>query len=611
MTLGEKRLQMAIQKDFPTLTKFNAETANSLQIRQTPTFSSVPMNEQPAAVAPGPAEPSSVSAPPDRTDEAPIHPSPAVLALLDRLRTRFGLPLEFLDNGLRPVSPICGDHFYAAMAADPEVRRRATAVLKSGRSEAIATPAGTYQVQPIRSQGRGRRALGLLALGVDSGAGASALGTSADAWGDILRTTLDADLAAATSLREERLDARRATAALRFFGQMLTVDSEAEMTRAIIHAAAVWFDVDARVYRRTLVGDYVLHTHLPGAHDAADSQLPVGAVPPAGKLRRIPFTDLPEELRWSSGDVVLATLFAGDDDDWVLALGGHLPPASETLVAALAQSLATQLANRSQRWLQHVRDSFQEIVVREEPTEQVAAQALRLLIDLTGASAGTLTLHDGGQARKLASHGSASPLPALPREPLLAADQFVYPMPLGYGRTAVIDLRSEIPFTLDGSRALRAAGGIVRAWLAGTGALLRSRTPSEPVNSFAQRIAEELERAKRFDLGLAVVVIDLVGGATPGPTLERVLAAVRTELRGSDLLGVLDDSRIAALLVHTDAAGMSSVLPRLRRRVADLTRTLGVPFPRLGPAVFSDECRTASTLLSKAMQNLEAVEQGR
>ena len=107
------------------------------------------------------------------------------------------------------------------------------------------------------------------------------------------------------------------------------------------------------------------------------------------------------------------------------------------------------------------------------------------------------------------------------------------------------------------------------------------------------------------------MVIDLVGGDTPGPTLERVLAAVRTELRGSDLLGVLDDSRIAALLVHTDAAGMSSVLPRLRRRVADLTRTLGVPFPRLGPAVFSDECRTASTLLSKAMQNLEVVEQGR
>ena len=547
----------------------------------------------------------------DRTDEAAIHPSPAVLALLDRVRTRFGLALEFLDSGLRPVSPIYGDHFYTAMGTDPEIRRRASAVLKSGRAETIATPSGAYQVQPIRSQGRGRRALGLLALGLDAPAGGPGLGASAEGWGDILRTTLDADLAAATALREERLDARRGTAALRFFSQMLTVDSEAEMTRAIIHAAAVWFDVDARVYRRTLVGDYVLHAHLPGVQGAADSQVPVGMVPPAGKLRRIPFADLPEEFRWSTGDVLLATLFAGDEDDWVLVLGGNLPPAADTLVAALAQSLASQLANRSQRWLQQVRDTFEELVVREEPVEQIAVQALRLLIDLTGASAGALTVYDGAHVRKLAAHGSAYPLSTVPREPLLAADQFVYPMPLGHDRTAVIDLRAEVPFSLDGSRALRTAGSIVRAWLAGHGASLRSQTAAEPAHSFAQRIAEELERAKRFDLGLSVVVIDLVGGAAPERTKEQVLAAIRAELRGSDLLGVLDDSRIAAILVHTDAAGMSSVVPRLRRRVADLTRALGVPFPRLGPAAFSDECRTASTLLSKAMQNLEVVEQGR
>jgi hypothetical protein len=597
---------MAVQKDFREVTKLIAEMATSLQFRSLPTVSLDIMDYESAAVASGPAE-SSLPAQLDRTDEAAIHPSPAVLALLDRVRTRFGLPLEFLDSGLRPVSPALGDHFHAAMLADPEVRRRASAVLKSGRADAIATAAGTYQVQAIRSQGRGRRTLGLLALGSESGGGAT------DAWADILRTTLDADLAAVRCLRDERLDARRATAALRFFGQILTVDSEAELTRAIIHAAAVWFDVDARMYRRTLVGDYVLDAHLPGAQGAPDSQLSLGTVPAPGKLRRIPFSDLPEEFRWSAGDVVLAMLPVGDEDEWVLALGGHLPPASETLVAALAQSLAGQLASRSQRWLQHVRNSVHATVVREEPTEQIAFNALRLLIDLTHASAGVLTMHEGGQARQLAVYGSANPVSTLPHEPLLAADQFVLPMPLGHGRTAVIDLRSDTSFTLNDSRALRAAAGIMHAWLAGSGASLRSRTPSpeaRSANGFAQRITEELERAKRFDLGLAVVVIDLLGSPALGPTMERVLAAVRNELRGSDLLGVLDDGRIAALLVHTDAAGMSSVLPRLRRRVADLTHTLGVPFPRLGPAVFSDECRTASTLLSKAMQNLEVVEQG-
>jgi hypothetical protein len=149
---------MAVQKDFREVTKFIAEMAASLQFRSPPTVSLDIMDYESAAVASGPAEPS-LPAQLDRTDEAAIHPSPAVLALLDRVRTRFGLPLEFFDSGLRPVSPPSGDHFHAAMLADPEVRRRASAVLKSGRADAIATAAGTYQVQAIRSQGRGRRSL--------------------------------------------------------------------------------------------------------------------------------------------------------------------------------------------------------------------------------------------------------------------------------------------------------------------------------------------------------------------------------------------------------------------------------------------------------------------
>ena len=33
----------------------------------------------------------------------------------------------------------------------------------------------------------------------------------------------------------------------------------------MVQAAAVWFDVDARIFEREIAGEFVLHTALPGA----------------------------------------------------------------------------------------------------------------------------------------------------------------------------------------------------------------------------------------------------------------------------------------------------------------------------------------------------------
>jgi hypothetical protein len=543
-----------------------------------------------------------------------IPPTPALLLLLDRLRSRFALRAELLDASLKPVAPAGGDTFSVAVAADTESRRRALAVLKSGLPEVIAVAADRYHVQPLRARGRSGRIVGLLAI-AEAPSSASRRGgdTTMEAWTELLRVTLEADLGAASELREERLDARRVLAVLRFVAQILRYDED-EMTRAVIHAAAVWFDVDARIYRRTLIGDYLVHLHLPGTEVPVDAQLPAAVVPPPGQSRRIEFADLPEDLRWSAGDLFVTTLATADESDWVLVLAGELPTSAEPLVAALAQALGAQLAKRGQREIQDATAALHRIIVHGETLDSTALDLLRELIALTGAAAGSVTLHEQGGTRRLAVHGSARPVTSIPVAPLLATDQLVHPMPLGGGRTAVIDLRADTPFTVDAGPVLMAAGRLVHGWLAGADAALRA--DNEPQHQlaragFSHRIAEELERAKRFDLGLSMVVIDLDGRALEGATIDRLLAAVRAELRGSDLLGVLDDKRIAALLVHTDANGVGSVLPRLRRRVGELAQSLGVPFPRLGRAVFSDECRTASSLLSCAMQNLEAIQQGR
>jgi GGDEF domain-containing protein len=537
-----------------------------------------------------------------------VRPSKAVVGLIERVRSRFGVGVELLDDNLLPVVPLVGAEFSAVLANAPEVRGQAQFVLNSGRSQLITTPGGPFHLHAVRAQGRGRKCIAVLALrtaAADTGPRASDI--ASDAWLDLLRSTIETDLNTGEGVREERLEARRATAALRFLAQMSSSENEHELARAMIHAAAVWFDVDARLYRRSLLGDFLLHTSLPGIK-AGGSQPLVSILPLPPRVRRIAFQELPSDLQWSTGDVLILPLTTDGDEEWVLVLGGTLPPSAETVFSGLARTLGARLDALAQHRLQRVREAFHRAVTRTAPPEQVAVHCLRQLLDVTGASRGAMTLHGNGEVRRLASFGHCGHLPALPTEPLYAPDQFIYPMPIDDHRGAVIELASDGTFTVAAARAVAAAGQILHGWVVATDSTTRWRSARAANSDFARRITEELERAKRFDLGLAMVLIDLSGeAAVDDSTLLRVTAAVRQELRGSDVLGTLDDGRIAAVLVHTDSAAVTSVLPRLRRRVADVTHTLGAARARLGPAVLSDACRTTSALLSQAADNLEPV----
>jgi hypothetical protein len=128
------------------------------------------------------------------------------------------------------------------------------------------------------------------------------------------------------------------------------------------------------------------------------------------------------------------------------------------------------------------------------------------------------------------------------------------------------------------------------------------------VSEFVRRIEEELERAKRFDLRLSLVIIDIPPAATG---LERAASvmqdAVRQELRGSDVLGTMNGDRVAALLTHTDGAGSHKVVGRLRRRLGETASRLNLTGIRVGHAAFSPECRTAEALLSQAARDAQPV----
>ena len=101
------------------------------------------------------------------------------------------------------------------------------------------------------------------------------------AWPELARAIVEADFAAADALTDERQQSRRLLATLRFLRHLVETDAEAELAQAIVQAAAVWFDVDARIFQRDLAGDFVLHTALPGAHDRG-----VGEAPELALVRR-------------------------------------------------------------------------------------------------------------------------------------------------------------------------------------------------------------------------------------------------------------------------------------------------------------------------------------
>jgi GGDEF domain-containing protein len=293
-----------------------------------------------------------------------------------------------------------------------------------------------------------------------------------------------------------------------------------------------------------------------------------------------------------------------------MALLGAVPPEAEAafeLVAWLAglhlEVLATRRADRARQRLEAA------LVHPSMAPERAALQALSELMDLTGAAAGVLALSCGGQTRRLAAVGVRGPdLPPLTREARFAADQFLCPLPLGPDLAAVLELRPPAggEFTPEAAVATRACLAPLQTWLRAAAPSLTEVGVAEGENrsGFEVRIQEELERARRFDLRLALILVEVDG---PAPLVGALKEALRRELRGSDVLGSISSRRVAALLTHTDPEGLGNVVRRLRRTLVTVSDTLRVPGISLGQAVFTPGCPTADALVSEALRQAEPV----
>jgi len=541
--------------------------------------------------------------------------STALSQLLERARTRFGLEVEILDATLTHVYPETATDLGRLIEDSPAVRRALLDTLAAGRPDQLDRAGQAYQLFPLRRSARTRHTPGLLAVRRSTGSASP----DAEPWSELARAIVEADFAANETINDERQRSRRLLATLRFLRHLVETDGEGELAQALVQAAAVWFDVDARIYQRDLAGDFLLHTALPGAPiDETAKRLNSMWITGAGEMRRL--GSVPE---WSHGpaghEVILVPLTGSSPSDLILALVGSVGEDAESLFPILGRIAGLQLEAVRTRRAERTRDRFESLVRQTDivPDLQVV-HIVRELVALTGAGGAALTLNRHGRLRRLVCVGALAPEPvalaAASGESLFAADQFVCALPLAPGVSATLEMRpatNEL-FSPDAASVTGVAARVLQTWLVGAAPLFADQTIAldvpPAISAFLRRIEEELERAKRFDLRLSLVLIDV---PRQPPSAEDAVAlvqeAVRKELRGSDVLGKMNGRRVAALLTHTDAPGSHRVVGRLRRRLTDAASRLHLVGVTVGHAVFSPECRTAEALVSQAVRDAAPV----
>jgi hypothetical protein len=536
--------------------------------------------------------------------------SSALSQVLERARTRYGLEVEILDGELRALYPEAGTDFSRSIRTNSELRQTLREVLVVGHPRDVEEGGERYRVYPLRQADRTSPPGGLLAIKGSTNGTAAA---DAMPWSEFARAAIEADLSASDTLREQRQQSRRLLAILRFLRYLVDSNNEADLTQALVQAAAVWYDVDARIYRRDLSGDFILQNWLPAVEpDEASRRLDVQLMAIERDVKRLSPSHELGAIASVGGETLVVPLGCLSRMDFVMTLSGAVPAEADSVFQVVGPVVGVHLENIQARRLESQRCRYETLVRRPEvPAERIPVQVVGELMQTVGASAASLTLmSNGGSSRRMVSFG---PPPAeeaaMPDASVLSADRFVCGLALGGEHRAVLELRPAdgARFTVEAADATTTCAHVLQTWL--SGALSSFNDPIDllqtavSVPGFEKRIEEELERAKRFDLHLSLVLVDV---STPS-ALAQIQEALRRELRGSDLLGTTSGRHVAALLTHTDDRGLDNVIGRLRRRLADAADRLNISDVRLGQAALSADCRTADALLSRAVREAENI----
>ena len=125
-----------------------------------------------------------------------------------------------------------------------------------------------YQVFPLRREARVRQASALVAVRrAERGMAESG---EARAWPELARSIVEADFASADALTIERQQSRRLVRDAAFSPRSRRDRERSRISaQAIVQAAAVWFDADARIFEREITGDFCCTRRCPGRRSKA------------------------------------------------------------------------------------------------------------------------------------------------------------------------------------------------------------------------------------------------------------------------------------------------------------------------------------------------------
>jgi hypothetical protein len=391
---------------------------------------------------------------------------------------------------------------------------------------------------------------------------------------------------------------------MRFLGHLRESADERELMLSLIQAWAVWYDLDARVYRRELNGRFVLEAWLPGADVTRDPQeLDVDAILTRDGPTHISSINELEQFGWQSvqGEVLLLPIVAADIVRRIVVVAGPVEIEVEATLVLVCGSAGAVLDHLAERRGRDVRDrlvgrmaattgSFQTCVrtVVGEYLGAVEAAAARVAVTRSAQPAVMLysTGHEGWPTESV---------PVLaPGAADVSATRIALGFALGNGANGAVELLASParPFTIEREQAARAGVDVLSVWLAGI-SLGATRAPAERVQPapvappLEDAMREELARARRLSLNGGVLVASVPGAAVPDPRVVGiVIRTVRAELRSADLLGQLKGGDIAAVLVRTKADGVARAAERVRERLDALARARQLPPVVVGHALY-------------------------
>jgi hypothetical protein len=408
----------------------------------------------------------------------------------------------------------------------------------------------------------------------------------------------------ATLEKDEGDELRRLSAVMRFLGHMRESADERQLLLSLIQAGAIWYDVDARVYRRELNGRFSLEAWLPGADVTNDPrEIDVDAVLKPDAPTHISSINELEQHGWQSvqGEVLLLPIASADIVRWILVVAGPVEREVEATLMVVCRSAGAVLDHIAERRGHEVRD---RLVRRMATATGDFRPSVRAVVDeylgaVAAAAARVAMMRPSRRPVLLYSAGgelwTGEELPQVsPGAVELSARRIAIGFALGRGATGVIELLAspDRPFTVERADAALVGADVLGAWLAGV-SLGAAQAPAQGIPEepaaprFEETMREELARAGRLSLSGGVLVARVPGAAIPDPrVLSVVIRTVRTGLRSADLLGQLPGGEIAAVLVRTSPEGVAKAAVRVRERLDALARARQLPAVAVGHALY-------------------------